>query len=239
MQRVFIYGSCVTRDGVEYWPDYDLEMSGYVARQSLISATAPARPGEFNTAAISSPFQKRMAEGDIVGNVINKLTADPTAYDIILWDITDERLGVYRVPSGGYVSRVVDYGGGIYRGTERLGTPIRVGSEAHRELWLASLDRFAARLEQAGIKERVILNALPWALRDEDGNPTSNRSVDPRSFNQVLQDYGAEVERRGIRVAYADPDRVVQASAHKWGPAPFHYTPDTYLASLEAVSALA
>lgn len=238
MHRVFIYGSCVTRDGVEYWPEYGLEMTGYIARQSLISATAPARPSDFNTAAIASPFQKRMADGDIVGNVIGKLTVDPDAYDIVLWDITDERLGVYRVPSGGYVSRVVDYETGIYRGTEKLGGPLRVGSAAHRELWLLALDTFVERLELAGVRDRVILNAIPWATKDEDGRDTSSQNIDPHTFNVLLQDYSAEVEARGIRVGHPDPARVLQANTHKWGTAPFHYAPDAYHASLEAVGAL-
>lgn len=238
MHRVFIYGSCVTRDGVEYWPEYGLEMTGYIARQSLISATAPARSSDFNTAAIASPFQRRMADGDIVGSVIGKLTADRDAYDVILWDITDERLGVYRVPTGGYVSRVVDYEAGIYRGVEKLGGPVRVGSATHRELWLRALDKFVGRLELAGLKDRVVLNALPWATKDEDGSETSTNNIDPRAFNALLEDYSAEVERRGIRVAHPDPARVLQASTHKWGAAPFHYVPDSYHASLQAVSAL-
>ncbi|WP_194765113.1 DUF6270 domain-containing protein [Microbacterium sp. UFMG61] len=238
MHRVFIYGSCVTRDGVEHWPEYGLDMTGYIARQSLISATAPARPSDFNTGAIASPFQKRMADGDIVGNVIGKLTADPNAYDIVLWDITDERLGVYRVPSGGYVSRVVNYENGIYRGADKLGAPVRVGSAAHRELWLGALDTFVERLEAAGVKDRVILNAIPWATKDEDGRDTSAQNIDPRAFNVLLQDYSEEVAARGIQVAHPNPARVLQANTHKWGTAPFHYAPDTYHASLEAVSAL-
>jgi hypothetical protein len=238
MQRAFIYGSCVTRDGVDLWPDYGLEMAGYVARQSLISATAPARPGDFRTDSIASPFQKRMADGDIRGNVIAKLASDTSAYDVILWDITDERLGVYRVPSGGYVSRVVDYTTGIYQGSAPLQTPIKIGSEAHRSLWLASLDRFIAQLDEAGVTDRLVLNALPWATHDETGQPVTTASADADAFNAVLSEYAKEVENRGIRVAHTDAARAVQATTHQWGPAPFHYARDTYHASLQAITAV-
>lgn len=238
MQRAFIYGSCVTRDGVDMWQDYGLEMVGYVARQSLISATAPARTSEFRTESIQSAFQKRMAEGDIRGNVVPKLVSDPASYDVILWDITDERLGVYQVPSGGYVSRVVDYGAGIYRGQAPLTAPVRVGTNAHRDLWLHALDDFLEQLDDAGVKERLILNALPWATEDEAGQPTGTAGADPHAFNAVLSEYSQEVEERGIRVARPNPKRVLQATTHQWGPAPFHYTMDTYRASLEAITAI-
>lgn len=238
MYRVFIYGSCVTRDGVDQWDDYGLELATYVARQSLISAVSPATPQYFNTSQIASPFQKRMADGDIRGDVIAKLTADANSYDLILWDITDERLGVYGVPSGGYVSRVVDYSKGIYGGQERLRGPIRLGTPEHRALWMRSLEQFANRLEKAQIADRLILNALPWAMTDEAGRPGGSSTADPEAFNAVLDDYSAAAQAYGIRVARTDPRRVVQAHEHQWGPAPFHYTPDTYRASLEAIAAV-
>lgn len=237
MQRAFIYGSCVTRDGVDLWSEYGLEMAGYVARQSLISAMAPARTSEFRTDSIPSAFQKRMADGDIRGNVLAKLVTDASSYDAILWDITDERLGVYRVPSGGFVSRVVDYTAGIYRGSEPLGAPVRIGSDAHRSLWLHALDTFAQRLEDAGVKQRLVLNALPWATLDEAGEPVSVQGIEPHTFNSVLEEYAEAARQRGIRVARTDPSRVRQATTHQWGPAPFHYAADTYRASLEAITA--
>lgn len=236
MQRVFIYGSCVTRDGVELWPDHGLEMAGYVARQSLISATAPAQHREFRTEAIASAFQRRMAEGDIRGNVLDKLTTEVDDYDVILWDITDERLGVYRVPSGGYVSRVVDYKGGIYRGTQALDGPVKIGSDAHRTLWLAALDKFLDRLDQLGVKDRLVLNALPWATKDASGDAVAASAIDPHVYNAILDDYSAEVENRGVKVARTDLARVWQDNDHKWGAAPFHYVDDTYRASLEALA---
>jgi len=235
MQRVWIYGSCVTRDGVDFWSEYALEMAGYTARQSLISTTAPADPRDFDTSAIPSAFQRRMAEGDIVGDVVKKLVANADSYDAIVWDVTDERLGVYRIPSGGYVSRVVDYSNGIYRGARPLSTPIRIGSSDHKRLWESALTVFLNDLEAAGVRDRLILNALPWATHDEGGRSTTGHPSNPILFNSVLTEYADLAERRGVRVARTDPARVVQADEHQWGSAPFHYTPDTYHASLEAV----
>ncbi|MBM7466755.1 DUF6270 domain-containing protein [Microbacterium esteraromaticum] len=235
MQRVFIYGSCVTRDGVELWPDYGLELAGYVARQSLISAVAPSRPNDFDTSTISSPFQRRMAEGDIRGNVVAKLTSNPDDIDLILWDLTDERLGVYRVPSGGYVSRVVDYTTGIYKGRPALDTPIRIGTNEHRTLWEQALVEFLASLENSRVRDRLVLNAMPWALHDEEGASTRTTANDPEAFNAVLAEYSAIAERHGVRIARPDVQRIRGAREHQWGAAPFHYTQDSYRASLDAI----
>lgn len=236
--RVFIYGSCVTRDGVDQWPDYGLELAGYVARQSLISAMSPASPADFNSADIASPFQRRMADGDIRGDVVKKLIAGADNYDVILWDITDERLGVYGVPSGGYVSRVVDYTKGIYRGPDHLLGPIRPGTPEHRDLWMRSLEKFLAQLESAQIADRVILNALPWAARVEGAHPHDATTAGTELFNTVLEDYSAVVRAHGMKVAYTDPSQVFQAGEHQWGPAPFHYTRESYRASLDAIVAV-
>ena len=238
MQRVFIYGSCVTRDGVELWQDYGFELSAYVARQSLISAVAPARRGDFLTTQISSAFQRRMADGDVVGNVVNKLTDRPDDYDVIFWDITDERLGVYPVSSGGYVSRVVDYTNGIYRGAAPLGNPVRIGTEEHRILWEKALVKFLGRLDEANVRDRLILNALPWATVDDAGASAETEANDPKTFNAILDEYCAIAERHGVRVARPDEQRVIGLADHQWGPAPFHYVEDTYRASLDAIAAV-
>lgn len=38
MRRVFIYGGCTSRDAVDHYEDFGLELQSYIARQSLISA---------------------------------------------------------------------------------------------------------------------------------------------------------------------------------------------------------
>lgn len=44
---MFIYGGCTSRDAVDFYPEYGLELLGYVARQSLVSAFRPADHSEF------------------------------------------------------------------------------------------------------------------------------------------------------------------------------------------------
>lgn len=56
MKKVFIYDSCVTRDAVPQFQNFGLEMVGYVARQSLISAFSKADISKFDLRKISSSF---------------------------------------------------------------------------------------------------------------------------------------------------------------------------------------
>ncbi len=108
--RVLIYGSCVTRDAVEFWDAEQLEMAGYVARQSLISAAAPPSDAEqFRLSQISSSFQRRMLRGDVESSLLPTLEECRDDYDVILWDLTDERNGVQQLPDGGWVTRLRNF----------------------------------------------------------------------------------------------------------------------------------
>lgn len=233
-KRAFIYGSCVTRDGVDLWPEYGLELAGYIARQSLISAYAPADPHHFKTGSIPSSFQRRMAEGDIRGNLRTALADQADRLDALIWDLTDERLGVILVPSGGVVTRVVRYDRGIYVGPGRLDKRMALGESQHLEMWGRALDHFLCDLEALGLRSRTIVNATPWSESFADGAPTGG---DPSAaeFNTALAPYLELVRARGLRVATPEPASVRAEPDHKWGPAPFHYTTTSYRAALEQI----
>ncbi|MFD7021962.1 DUF6270 domain-containing protein [Promicromonospora sukumoe] len=232
--RVYIYGSCVTRDGVDFWEQYGMELVGYTARQSLISVSQPARRDLFDTSQIASSFQRRMAEADIAGNVGDQLVAKADSYDLVLWDLTDERLGVVEVPEGGVVSRVVPYEKGIYLGEGRLGVPTRLGDAAHSRRWRDAASRFVARLNEAGVADRIVVNATPWAEHDESGAVLSSGVPAPKIFNDLMVDYYGYLRSLGLRVAEVDASRAIARVDHKWGLAPFHYVDDTYRASIES-----
>src|SRR5690625_1135237 len=65
MTRVFIYGGCASRDAVRYYSPYGMHLVGYIARQSLPSALAPAKLKDFAIPTHLPKFQQRMIKGDI------------------------------------------------------------------------------------------------------------------------------------------------------------------------------
>src|SRR5690606_3435896 len=97
----------VSRDTFELLDTSRYSLLAYVARQSLISALGPATPLAVPLAELS-PFQRRMVEGDIGSDLRSRLAAAARNTDLLLWDLTDERLGIYRMPDGGFVTRTPD-----------------------------------------------------------------------------------------------------------------------------------
>lgn len=235
--QTFIYGSCVTRDGVDIaWESRGLHLSGYVARQSLISATSPADASKFRLDSVSSPFQKRMIAGDLSGNLFDQLRARQGAVDLLLWDLTDERLGIQTVPGGGgHVTRVVNYSKGIWQGHEPLGTPVTLGAPKHWDLWRVAADQMAAFLEKNGLLKRTAVNATPWATETDAGERVSYEPMPPEKFNETMLSHYEYLGELGFKVVRPDQATVIARTDHKWGLAPFHYINEVYSNLLDHV----
>lgn len=232
-RRTYIYGSCVTRDGVPQWADYDLEFSGYIARQSLISTGHPAPLKDFATQEVASSFQRRMAESDIRGDAVDKLVALRGQVDLIIWDLTDERLGVSDVPNGGRVTRSLPRD--AYRGPGALAAPLTLGSPEHLSAWSVALDSMLAQLASASMQELLVVNATPWALRDELGSDVESRLFNDQDFNSAIEPYYQLLDSAGVKIARPDAADILSRSDHQWGRAAFHYTADSYAAALEKI----
>lgn len=233
MKRVFIYGSCTSRDAVHFYGDYGLELCQYVARQSLISAFRPSDISDFVIPEDQPSFQKRMFDWDIRGLLPRKLREAASKTDVVIWDLTDERLGVWKVASGGMVTRNNNV---ATRNSSILDGHYAFGTEAHMRQWRWALGRFVALLDDLELRKKIILNATPWALRDVQGRPfVSESSIDPVWFNQAMEQYLELVEQHGISVARVPVEHVRSDPNHKWGPAYFHYAQETYQAQLREI----
>ncbi|GAA3289254.1 DUF6270 domain-containing protein [Arthrobacter citreus] len=234
MTRVFIYGSCVTRDAEPWFKDFDFEMVGYVARQSLISAFSKANVSEYDFSKISSSFQSRMMRGDVEGRLRFDIQASKP--DIVVWDICDERLGVKSAATGGMVTHVRDHvADGIHPGP--FGSLLRFGDDAHFVLWERSLDQLLEALSRYGLAGKLYLNATPWAIADEQGNDHNGQAAKAEEFNRAAERYIDLARSKGVHiVAIPQGEAISLTDGHRWGPAPFHYVDDTYSRMLETLS---
>lgn len=232
--RVFIWGSCVSRDAMEFMPQ--ARVVQYVARQSVISGSNEATDvvGE----PLVSPFQQRMADWDRVGRgprLLGELVPDS---DLVLMDLCDERFGVYEVSPGVFVTRSVER---MAQGTDDAWNEnyrlIPFGCDEHFDLWAASMTQVLRRLRQLRRSHLLRVVALPWATLDTAGNPTPHSGeLDAVDANLLNVRYLEWLERAGVRLvgletpAVADPE-------HKWGRAPFHYTRGVYEALVAEITA--
>lgn len=233
MTRVFIYGSCVTRDSEPWFKDFGFEMVGYVARQSLISAFRKADIKEFDFTKVTSKFQRLMTTGDIRGNL--RFAIRETNPDVIFWDLCDERLGVRSAPGGGMITQSRNYiAEGLHKGP--LGRLHRLGDEQHFKLWQRGLEEFLRSLDHQGLRDRLYLNYTPWAEEDEFGNKDAGSVESAVEFNSKAERYIDHAWAKGVKISVVPKvDAISRSKGHRWGPAPFHYIDGTYFRMLEAL----
>ncbi|MFK5690565.1 DUF6270 domain-containing protein [Ornithinimicrobium sp. LYQ92] len=236
MIRTFIYGSCVSRDTFERLPSHEFELLQYVARQSLVSATAPPTSRPTPHIETSSDFQRKMLEGDWHGSLLPLLREHADSIDLLLWDLCDERLGLRRLelaaPPRRYAvaTRSVD---GMRAGVdEQLQSAplIPFGSRKHRLLFLRSLWTFADELRTLGLLSKTLILAPAWATHTATGASTpSSFGLTPIRANRLYDDYYATVRYvTGATVVSLPPAHVMADEDHPWGVAPFHYTEPVY-----------
>ncbi|MGF7022919.1 DUF6270 domain-containing protein [Brachybacterium tyrofermentans] len=228
--RVAIYGSCVARDAVDLAGGDALDVSVYVARQSLISAGHDASALFPEGARVESAFQRRMMESDFAGDLSERLDSVVSTTDLLLWDLTDERHGVHVFADGTVVTRSIDV----------LGVPevlevvdgarhIPFGSDEHFDLWATRAEQFRDHLRGSGMFDRTIVLQIPWALVTSDGRGTpwsmGTRAIDA---NEAYRRYYDHLRDLGFTIFEMQPLGVLADPEHRWGLAPFHYTQDVY-----------
>ena len=225
LMRVTIHGSCVSRDAFELVAPEQATLTRYIARQSLISAGTTCPPLFDPADHLDSSFQIRMLSGDLRGDALEHITEVAAETDLLVCDLTDERLGVFALPDGSYLTRTVE---GLAQHLYPDGLQLlELGHDDHFRLFEQALDRWADAVTDAGLLDRVVVLHVPWAPTTIDGEAT------PPSF-KLSADLANVVYSRYL---YAMFDRVnpwvirprtpVAAHGdHQWGPAPFHYIPE-------------
>lgn len=229
-----LYGSCVSRDTFEFALRGRADLLRYVARQSLISAFSPPVLGlEPRYELLDHDFQRRVLRDDLESSFSTLLPTLPARPLIVLWDLVDERLGVYRFDDGTIVTRSLELMRcGLDASLDRRADLLPFGSDEHLTAWSASLERFRTQLATLDGQVVVVAIDVPWSDHDDTGRQT------PPSFQMSAADANGHSaryfdvlrSRPGIDVVTVPAAEVTSDSAHRWGAAPFHYDRPTYAA---------
>lgn len=235
--RICIYGSCVSRDTFEHMDPAAFSLTRYVARQSLISGFSTTA-AEVDLSSFDSTFQRRMLRGDAAGDLPAHLATDAASVDLLLWDLTDERLGVFAGPDGRVVTRTTEgLAHDLYSSLDGW-SHLPLGTPRHQAAWQAALERFIDQLRQLELLDRTLLLEVPWAAVDVAGVPVpSSFGTRPDQANRTFAWYYEHARAAGVRTVTVEPDIAVAAVDHPWGPAPFHYHSTTYRALAESIGA--
>lgn len=229
-QRVFVYGSCVSRDTLEFLPPQSFQLLGYLARHSLLSHGTDASEKLPADLAVSSDFQARMIRKDWEGDKLDDLINLAEDIDLLIWDLIDERHGVHWFPTGEIVTRSIDVLGSEPASSLLLDdTRIPFGSNTHFEGWAEKAREFVNFLKEHGLLERTRLIRVNWAQTVTDGTEVpSSMGISSAEANSDFQRYYTLLESVGVPMIEV-PEDIVQADPnHKWGLAPFHYVPAVY-----------
>lgn len=231
MARVFIYGGCVSRDAVRYYPSYGMELIDYVSRQSLPSVFAPAKLRDLRIPSSFSGFQRRMIKGDIQSSLPSLLAAQAPEIDLLVWDLNIERVGFSQLSTGGIFTR---NGAQIDSESSAVADTFPFGTDRHFELWKIALESFVNLLRDNGLLDRTLINATPWATHA--AVPASASRWNPVDFNASVLRYWEQAAEAGIQVVRIPSKEVVADPSHKWGPAYFHYRPQTYKTQVKLIA---
>lgn len=90
MVTVNIFGSCVTRDAIEYDDSESIKLLVYIARQSVISAVSKPINLQQNDIRLDSEFQRRQVYYDLAKKAFEVF--ENSKSDLLLIDFIDERL---------------------------------------------------------------------------------------------------------------------------------------------------
>ncbi|SKC38907.1 DUF6270 domain-containing protein [Krasilnikoviella flava] len=229
--RVFIYGSCVSRDTFEHLDPDQFELVQYVARQSALSAyTRPVTLVE--PPRLESHFQQRMVSGDYASSLQTAIPEAAASTDLVLIDLVDERLGAYVLPDGSVVTRSTEL---VQSGAEQQlpagSQHLPFGSEQHFQYWSQGIAAVGELIRHHMPRAAVVLLDLPWAERSETGSPTPDSfGVTAAEANPTFRAYAQVAgQALGAEVISLRPEEVASSPDHPWGDAPFHYAEDVYL----------
>lgn len=225
---VLVVGSCVSRDLIPFGSE-ELTVTTYCARQSLISAFSSPMPPPADVALLSSPFQRRTMEEDYRSSVPNRVREAAPSADLLVWDLVDERLGVFVHAGGEITTATVEWYALHPDGAAPLGARhVPFGSLEHVALFRAALQRWRDLLAETGLVSRTVLLAPRWAEKTTSGQPT------PKSFgvaaahaNEATLTYVRLIrEVVGVEVIGLEVDTRA-GEDHQWGLAPFHFDDET------------
>ena len=183
MPNIFIYGSCVSRDTQPFLgPDW--RISEYIARQSFISAAnGPVQP--WGKSVLTSAFQNRSMAGDFAGDFLSRFFQHVLEVDILVMDLVDERLGVYRTSHGGYVTLSWEFeSSGLASQSPDELVHIDFGSDEHFALWSAAAESLLEAIRATPIVPIVLAPA--WAAKADNGGGGFDYKGVPAAFGMAI-----------------------------------------------------
>lgn len=228
-KRVFIYGSCVSRDVFTFDNDCDFELVNYVARSPMASALSNKPMLEVDIEGNDSAFQRKMLFFDLEKRLLHEL--DNCEFDFLLVDLIDERINLIRTKNEGLVAYSNELLRTGYKFREEDGELISGFSTESFAMWENAWAEFIDFARKKEFFEKIRVIEVYWARCEAGLVAPGYTDESLRLANEWLENAYKRVrsdlpENQIIYIpkelCFADPE-------HIWGFSPFHYMKKYYL----------
>lgn len=235
--KISIFGSCVTRDILNFDAENKFSLKTYIARQSVISSVAPPSNSQIteDDIKLDSAFQRREVLADIQKTAFSQFKNDDS--DFLIIDLIDERLGLVNWQDSIITHSAELSNSGLLDGDEHR---IRYTTDANGQLLaddesiLESFEVFCRRITEIYDQKNIIIHFADAKTKYVDKNgKTVDFPNDRRKNSEIINEiykamydllakYLPDAKRIDIRKKY------VAAENHRWGLATIHYEEDYY-----------
>lgn len=222
--KLFIYGSCVSRDFLEIAGADGFELVDYFARSSFASIGSEPIEDDVLLAKMDSPFQRRMVERDLDKQIFSAMRSRD--FDFLLIDLIDERFNLAEY-KGSYCTVSSEFR--KFQDNKYRRVPFDSDEKFHK--WQLGVKKFFAYAKKFDVTDKVLINKVFWSESIDDGSEFSSEEKDLiRRNNMFLRKAYEHLSSYVIRNQFIEyPKLFLKAKKeHKWGVAPFHYIDSFY-----------
>lgn len=237
--RLMIFGSCVSRDVLNFDVEKAIALVDYYARSSFASAFA-AKPGvDTYSANLQSGFQAAIVKADLEKSLQHSIREQ--SFDLFLIDLIDERFNVFVTDEGALFTVSNELRSAGFDPQAEIGTLVKSGSEEFFALWEAGWERFVSILKETGQLNKVVVNRTLWSSQTSAGNdfsPQFQAAYIAESNSFLMRLYERMDCDLSAQQFISPPSSMICGNEqHKWGISPFHYVDDYYLFMLHELRA--
>lgn len=235
-EGISIFGSCVSRDILEYASSGSFALKTYIARQSILSATS----NQINDIAdedilLESQFQKRMVLADLRKNAFDTLKNDGSKY--LLIDLIDERFplalinGSICTASNEFVCGLPEKRKLYPQAKKRL---VKDTLYLEKRAMDERIDHFCKLLSEIYPADHIVLHRAKMvdryiAKNGEIVDFSKAYLKNNLEVNTILEHMYCRIEKciPGIRII-DEMQGTFATESHKWGLSPMHYEEGYY-----------
>lgn len=248
--QMSIFGSCVSRDLLEFDRFKKFDLRTYVARQSIISAVSPPLQCDIDDINLQSKFQKDMVYNDFVKETFERFKSDGSKYLMI--DLIDERFKILRYNQSGLES-IITYSASLHesgylsklevipRERKMFGGKSYYVDNKKLDFYL---EEFCNRILSIYQSQNIIIhkskmvnyyiNTLGSISKFDVNNLINNKRIN--ELLNYMYDYLEASIPNALVIDICDS--FCADESHKWGLAPMHYENNYYLGALAEVEKL-